>query len=110
MTQDEHLASEYAHILRDYLPEQREAILNRLLSFARKLIEEDIGPERILAVHLKVVRDMMKKLPAVVRPRLIAVSFECLSKALTGYGLAVRERIKSKKIGYNYPRRYIPPW
>lgn len=102
MTQDEHLASEYARILRDYLQEQREASLNRLLSFARKLIEEDIGPERILAVHLEVVRDMMKELPAVLRPRLIALSFRCLSETLRGYELTVRERIKSKKLEYNH--------
>lgn len=102
MTQNEHLFSEYAYVLRDYLQEQREASLNRLLSFARKLVEEDIGPERILAVHLEVVRDMMKELPAVLRPRLITLSFQGLSETLRGYGLTVRECIKSKKLEYNH--------
>lgn len=61
MIQGEHLVSEYAYILRDYLQEQREAKLNRLSSFARKLVEEDSSPEITLAVHLEVVRHMMKE-------------------------------------------------
>ncbi len=101
MIQGEDLVSEYAYILRDYLQERTEANLSRLFQFGGKFVEKDIGPERILAVHLEVVRDMMKELPAVLKPRFIGLSFQCLSEALTDYRLAIKERIESKKVEYD---------
>jgi len=95
MIQDEDSVSEYAYILRDYLQEQSEANLNRLSDFVRKLVARDITPEAMLAVHFKVVRDMMKELSGVERTRLMVPSFQCLSEILTDYCLAVTERIRS---------------
>ncbi len=107
MIQGEDSVSEYAYILRDYLQEQNEANLNRLSEFVRKLVARDITPEAILAVHFEVVRDMMKKLSAVEKVRLMGPSFRCLSEILTDYRLAVTERLKSEKLEYNRIRKHV---
>ncbi len=104
---DEDSVSECAYILRDYLQEQNEANLNRLSESVRKLVARNITLEAIPAVHFQVVRDMMKELSAVERPRLVVPSFQCLSQVLTDYCLAVTERLKSKKLEYDQIRKHI---
>ncbi len=91
MIPGEEPVSEYAHILKDYLQKRDKADLIHLLQFGSKFVEEDIGPERILAIHLEVVRDMMKELPTIWRPPLVATTFECLSKSLTSYSVASKQ-------------------
>lgn len=93
--QGEDIVLEYTDILRGYLQERNEANLERLSQFGRKLADEGTGPERILAVHLEVMRRLMKDVPTIERPLLVALLFECLSKTLTGYGLSYRECMES---------------
>ncbi len=107
MIPDEDSVPEYARILRGYLQEQNQANLNHVSEFVRKLVERNITPEAILAVHFEVVRGMMKELSAVEKARLMVPSFHCLSQILTDYRLAVTERIKSKQIEYDRIRKYI---
>ncbi|MBM4273913.1 MAG: HD domain-containing protein [Deltaproteobacteria bacterium] len=89
----------YDQLLADYLETGQETALYQVAQFGKQLMEQGVGPESIVEMHLQAVKkinDHGKVYPQEV----IDESFAFLMEGIMAYGLAFREHLSSKTEGY----------
>ena len=96
---DEQLSSNYEKTLTSYLSTGREMYLYQISQFSRELMEQGIGPESIVEMHLKTVKKIIKGNREYSK-KIIDESFTFLMEGIMAYGLAYKEYFDSRTEGY----------
>ncbi|MBU4601634.1 hypothetical protein KKA86_00855, partial [bacterium] len=96
---EEKLEVSYEKILRDYLRTGQKKDLYQIEKFSKELMEQGIGPEAIVEMHLKAIRKINKNKSTYPR-KAIDESFTFLMEGIINYEMACQEYLASKKEGY----------
>ncbi|MBM7644678.1 sigma-B regulation protein RsbU (phosphoserine phosphatase) [Scopulibacillus daqui] len=80
------LYKKYEEILLNYLENRNERALYKAQQFGRKMIEQNISPEEVVSMHVKV---LSRTMPNLDKETLDA--FDFLLEVMVDYGLAYRE-------------------
>jgi len=90
------LSGLYEVILRDYLSEGSEADLYSALNLGKICVEEEIGPDELVGLHLAALKRFMKEDKAELTVEKLLQSLNLLVEVMVAYGLCYRNYIESK--------------
>ncbi|MEQ8190364.1 MAG: PP2C family protein-serine/threonine phosphatase [Candidatus Eremiobacterota bacterium] len=90
------LGSLYDVILRDYLIEGSEADLYSALNLGKICVEEEIGPDEIVGLHLSSIKKLVNESPQENLSKLLLKSINLLVEVMVAYGLSYREYQEAK--------------
>ena len=89
----------YEKILRDYLRSGQKKDLCQIKKLSKELMKEGIGPEVIVEMHLKAIKNINKNKGTYPR-KIIDESFTFLMEGIINYEMACQEYLNSRKEGY----------
>jgi len=89
----------YEKILRDYLRTGQKKDLYQIEKFSKELMKQGIGPEVIVEMHLKAIKNINKNKSTYPR-KIIDESFTFLMEGIINYETACQEYLNSRKEGY----------
>ena len=89
----------YEKILRDYLRSGQKKDLCQIKKLSKELMKEGIGPEVIVEIHLKAIKNINKNKGTYPR-KIIDESFTFLMEGIINYEMACQEYLNSRKEGY----------
>jgi len=96
MTEEGALGSLYDVILRDFLIEGSEADLYSALNLGKICVEEEIGPDEIVGLHLSSIKKLVSESPQENLSKLFLKSLNLLVEVMVAYGLSYREYQEAK--------------
>jgi len=96
---EEKLEVSYEKILRDYLRTGQKKDLYQIEKFSKELMEEGIGPEVIVEMHLKAIKKINKN-KSTYPGKTIDESFTFLMEGIITYEMACQENLNSRKEDY----------
>ncbi len=96
---EEKLEVSYEKILRDYLRTGQKKDLYQIEKFSKELMEQGIGPEVIVEMHLKAIKKINKNRRTYPR-KTIDEAFTFLMEGIITYKMVYQEYLASKKEGY----------
>lgn len=96
---DEELSLSYERNLALYLKTGQERYLYQISQFSKELMEQRIGPEAIVEIHLRAIKKINKG-KRVYPKRAIDESFTFLMEGVMSYGMAYKEYLNSMTEGY----------
>jgi len=89
----------YEKILRDYLRTGQKKDLYQIEKFSKELMKQGIGPEVIVEMHLKAIKNINKNKGTYPR-NIIDESFTFLIEGIINYEMACQEYLNFRKEGY----------
>ena len=96
---EEKLEVSYEKILRDYLRTGQKKDLYQIEKFSKELMEQGIGPEAIVEMHLKAIRKINKN-KSTYPGKTIDESFTFLMEGIINYQMACQEYLNFRKEDY----------
>ena len=96
MVEEGALGSLYDVILRDYLIEGSEADLYSALNLGKICVEEEIGPDEIVGLHLSSIKKLVNEAQQENFSKLFLKSLNLLVEVMVAYGLSYREYQEAK--------------
>ncbi len=91
------LDMEFTDLLRAYLRSEDEAHLFEAAELGRRLVEQEVGPEELVAVHLQAMQVAMRELPPTRVSGAVLKSYNLLLEAVMAYGLAYRDYLRVER-------------
>jgi PAS domain S-box-containing protein len=88
---------EFGRLLQTYLRSDDEEQLFEAAEFGRRLIEREVGPEELVAVHLDAVQVALRDLPPARIQGAVLKSYNLLLEAVMAYGLTYRDHLRAER-------------
>ena len=97
----EHLREEYTNLIREFSDDSSEKVLYKASKLSKGFVEQGLGPEDIVDIHMRSVELVTGENPPLKGPQIILNSFSLLLESMMAYGLAYREYMESKNIRFS---------
>jgi len=103
------LCYEYAELLRDYLESPEEIDLYNASLMGKEFIRNGIGPEDIIEMHYKSIREVLSDISPAGEKGAVLKSFRVLLEIMMAYGMAYKHCLDSMTQGSGRGAGNDPP-
>lgn len=97
----ENLREEYTNLIREFSDDSSEKVLYKASKLSKGFVEQGLGPEDIVDIHMRAVELVIGENPPLKGPQIILNSFSLLLESMMAYGLAYREHMESKSTRFS---------
>ncbi len=102
----EHLREEYISLIREFSDDSSEKVLYQASKLSKEFVEQGVGPEDIVDVHMQAVELVAMENSSIKGPQILLNSFSLLLESMMAYALAYREYMESKNSRVSHLEAY----
>ena len=88
-------SAEFIELLLSYINSEDEDELYQASELGHRLVQQEVGPEELVAIHLEAMQTLMGQIPLTQVPVLLMKSHNLLLEAMMAYSLAYRDYLQA---------------